>query len=346
VFDAAGDLEAEATNIREEVPDEAWQSLDRFDEVTGAYNSGETSYMVGNREVPVKTTNQTIEGIDIPRVSLPDTQDWGDRLEWIRSENVPGSFPFAGGVFPFKRTDEMPMRMFAGEGSSTTTNQRFHYLTKDLPFKRLSTAFDSITLYGLDATDERLDLWAKCCESGVSVSNIDEMERLFEGFDLCSPNTSVSLTINGNYWGILAMFLQTAIRQQNRLFIEHNGKEPNKQEVVEIKARALSSVRGTVQADQLKEQMAQSTLIIHLNNSLRMMSDVAEYFVENDIGRFNTVSISGYHIDEAGSNAITQAALTLSNGLTYLEIFKERGLDPDEFLVNFSWFFSCGIPFR
>jgi methylmalonyl-CoA mutase len=224
--------------------DEAWQSLDRFDEIAGAYNSGETSYMVGSREVPVKTTNQTIEGIDIPRVSLPDTQDWGDRLEWIRSENVPGSFPFTGGVFPFKRTDEMPMRMFAGEGSSTTTNQRFHYLTKDLPFKRLSTAFDSITLYGLDATDERLDLWAKCCESGVSISNIDEMERLFEGFDLCSSNTSVSLTINGNYWGILAMFLQTAIRQQNRLFIEQNGKEPNKQETAEIKARALSSVRG------------------------------------------------------------------------------------------------------
>ena len=341
--DAAGDLDSEAAKIREEVPDEAWQALKRFDEIAAAYNSGETSYQTGSKEISVKTTNPTIEGIEVPKVSLPDTQDWGDRLEWIRSENVPGSFPYTGGVFPFKRTDEMPMRMFAGEGSSSTTNQRFHYLTKDLPFKRLSTAFDSITLYGLDATDERLDLWAKCCESGVSISNIDEMERLFEGFDLCSPNTSVSLTINGNYWGILAMFLQTAIRQQNRLFIEQNGKEPNEKELAEIKARALSSVRGTVQADQLKEQMAQSTLIINLNNSLRMMSDVAEYFVENDIRRFNTVSISGYHIDEAGSNAITQAALTLSNGLTYLEIFKERGLDPDEFLVNFSWFFSNGM---
>ena len=341
--DAAGDLDSEATKIREEVPDEAWQALESFDEVAAAYNSGEASYQAGSKEISVKTTNQTIEGIEVPKVSLPDTEDWGERLEWVRRENVPGSFPYTAGVFPFKRTDEMAMRMFAGEGSSTTTNQRFHYLTKDLPFKRLSTAFDSITLYGLDATDERLDLWAKCCESGVSISNIDEMERLFEGFDLCSPNTSVSLTINGNYWGILAMFLQTAIRQQNRLFTEKNGKEPNEKELSEIKARALSSVRGTVQADQLKEQMAQSTLIINLNNSLRMMSDVAEYFVENDIRRFNTVSISGYHIDEAGSNAITQAALTLSNGLTYLEIFKERGLDPDEFLVNFSWFFSNGM---
>ncbi|MEE3113929.1 MAG: methylmalonyl-CoA mutase family protein, partial [Candidatus Thermoplasmatota archaeon] len=341
--DAAGDLDSEAADIREGVPDEAWQALKRFDEIAAAYSSGETSYQAGSKEISVKTTNQTIEGIEVPKVSLPDTEDWGERLEWIRRENVPGEWPYTAGVFSFKNKSEMPMRMFAGEGSSTTTNQRFHYLTKDFPFKRLSTAFDSLTLYGLDATDERLDLWARCCESGVSISNIDEMERLYEGFDLCSPNTSVSLTINGNYWGILAMFLQTAIRQQRKLFIEQEGREPNKEEMVEIKARTLREVRGSVQADQLKENQAQRTLILNLNNSLRMMSDVAEYFIENDIRRFNTISISGYHIDEAGSNAITQAALTLSNGLTYLEIFKQRGLDPEAFLHNFSWFFSNGM---
>ncbi|MCH2268773.1 methylmalonyl-CoA mutase family protein [Candidatus Thalassarchaeum betae] len=342
--DAAADLEAEAAKVRKEVPDEAWRALERFEETADAYSSGETSYLSRGKEIKVRTTTKTFSGTEIPRVSLPTTEDWGERLKWIRKEGVPGVFPFTGGVFPFKRADEMPLRMFAGEGSAETTNRRFHYLAKDQPFNRLSTAFDSVTLYGLDATDERLDLFSKICESGVSISNVDEMERLFEGFDLCAPNTSVSLTINGPYWTILAFYFETAIRQQLKLFAEENGREPSDEEAAEIRARTLSTVRGTVQADQLKEVVGgQNTTLFNLNNTLRMMTDVTEYYVENGIRNHYFVSISGYHIDEAGANPITQAALTLSHGFAYLEMFKARGLDPEVFLRNISFFLSLSM---
>ena len=339
---AADDLAEEAVNIRAGVPGEAWQALEEFDSRAIAYRSGEASYTVRGKEIPVETTRTTLSGLNLPRVALPDTEDWGDRLEWIRRENAPGLFPYTGGVFPFKRADELPVRMFAGEGSAERTNKRYHFLSKDQPFNRLSVAFDSPSLYGHDPV-ERLDIFGKVCESGVSISTVDEMEKLFEGFDLCAPNTSVSKTINGNYWWHLAAFFTVAIRQQVAKFVEENGREPTGDEHAEIKARTLSTVRGTVQADQLKEAMGQNTLVFNLDTALRMMGDVAEFYVDNDVRNHYFVSISGYHIDEAGANPISQAALTLSNGLTYVELFKARGLNADKFLRNFSWFFSNGM---
>ena len=339
---AAEGLKEEAKTIRSEIPESAWRGLENFRNKAEEYRSGATSYTVRNKEIPVKTTTTTLSGLDLPRVALPDYSDWGDTLQWIRKENIPGSFPYTGGVFPFKRQDELPVRMFAGEGSAERTNKRYHFLSKDQNFNRLSVAFDSPSLYGNDP-QERLDIFGKVCESGVSISTVDEMEKLFEGFDLCAPNTSVSKTINGNYWWHLAAFFNVAIRQQLKKFEEENGRKPDEKEHAEIKARTLSTVRGTVQADQLKESMGQNTLVFNLDTALRMMGDVAEFYVDNEIRNHYFVSISGYHIAEAGANPISQAALTLSNGLTYVELFNSRGLDANKFLRNFSWFFSNGM---
>ena len=339
---AAEGLKEEADTIRSEISEDAWGSLDNFKAKAEEYRSGATSYTVRNKNIPVKTTNTTLSGLDLPRVALPDYSDWGDTLQWIRKENIPGSFPYTGGVFPFKRQDELPVRMFAGEGSAERTNKRYHFLSKDQDFNRLSVAFDSPSLYGNDP-QERLDIFGKVCESGVSISTVDEMEKLFEGFDLCAPNTSVSKTINGNYWWHLAAFFNVAIRQQVKKFEEENGREPDEKEHAGIKARTLSTVRGTVQADQLKESMGQNTLVFNLDTALRMMGDVAEFYVDNEVRNHYFVSISGYHIAEAGANPISQAALTLSNGLTYVELFNSRGLDANKFLRNFSWFFSNGM---
>jgi len=339
---AAKEIDTEAADLRETIPDAAWAALEEFQSLADAYRSGEATYVVRGKEIPVKTTHETQSGTNVPRVALPTTEDWGDRLEWIRKENAPGSFPFTGGVFPFRREDELPVRMFAGEGSAERTNKRYHFLSKDQAFNRLSVAFDSPSLYGSDP-QERLDIFGKVCESGVSISTVDEMDRLFEGFDLCAPNTSVSMTINGNYWWHLAAFFNVAIRQQKRKFVEENGCEPDQSELEEIRSRTLSTVRGTVQADQLKEAMGQNTLVFNLDTALRMMGDVAQFYVDNEVRNHYFVSISGYHIDEAGANPITQAALTLSNGLTYVELFKSRGMDPNKFLRNFSWFFSNGM---
>jgi len=339
---AADDLDEEAVAVRADLPDDIWRSLEEFDAMAEAYRSGEASYTVRGKEIKVNTTSTTLSGLDLPRVALPDTEDWGEKLDWVRSENAPGYFPFTGGVFPFKREDELPVRMFAGEGSAERTNKRYHFLSKDQSFNRLSVAFDSPSLYGHDPV-ERLDIFGKVCESGVSISTIDEMETLFEGFDLCAPNTSVSKTINGCWIWHLAAYFNVAIRQQVKKFKEENGRQPDDDERAEIRARTLRTVRGTVQADQLKEAMGQNTLIFNLDTALRLMGDVAEFYVDNDIKNHYMVSISGYHIDEAGANPITQAALTLSNGLTYVEMFKARGLDPDKFLRNFSWFFCVGL---
>ena len=339
---AADDLESEAAEVRSSVPEGAWEALDEFGAMAEAYRSGQASYTVRGKEIPVRTTHETMSGTKVPRVALPTSEDWGERLEWVRKENAPGSFPFTGGVFPFRREDELPVRMFAGEGSAERTNKRYHFLSQDQGFNRLSVAFDSPSLYGNDP-QERLDIFGKVCESGVSISTIDEMDRLFEGFDLCAPNTSVSMTINGNYWWHLAAFFNVAIRQQTRRFAEDNGRDPTDEEAAEIRATTLSTVRGTVQADQLKEAMGQNTLVFNLDTALKMMGDVAEFYVDNNVRNHYFVSISGYHIDEAGANPITQSALTLSNGLTYVELFKARGLDADKFLRNFSWFFSNGM---
>ena len=341
-IDASQDLADESENIRKEIPESIWDLLDDFDEYSEAYRTGQASYTVRGKEIPVNTTSTTLSGIEMPKVALPETNDRGDLYKWIAKENRPGSFPFTGGVFPFKRKDELPVRMFAGEGSSERTNKRFHFLCTDQPFSRLSTAFDSPSLYGRDP-NERLDIFGKVCESGVSISTVDEMERLFEGFDLCDSNTSVSLTINGNYWWHLAAFFTVAIRQQIQKFKLENNREPDSSEIAEIRARTLSTVRGTVQADQLKESMGQNTLVLNLDTALKLMGDVAEFYVDNEVRNHYFVSISGYHIAEAGANPITQAALTLSNGLTYVELFKARGLDPNKFLRNFSWFFSNGM---
>ena len=339
---AANDLESEAAEVRSSVPEGAWEALNEFEAMAEAYRSGQASYTVRGKEIPVRTTHETMSGTKVPRVALPTSEDWGERLEWVRKENAPGSFPFTGGVFPFRREDELPVRMFAGEGSAERTNKRYHFLSQDQGFNRLSVAFDSPSLYGNDP-QERLDIFGKVCESGVSISTIDEMDRLFEGFDLCAPNTSVSMTINGNYWWHLAAFFNVAIRQQTRRFAEDNGRDPTDEEAAEIRAATLSTVRGTVQADQLKEAMGQNTLVFNLDTALKMMGDVAEFYVDNNVRNHYFVSISGYHIDEAGANPITQSALTLSNGLTYVELFKARGLDADKFLRNFSWFFSNGM---
>ena len=339
---AAEGLKEEAKTVRSEIPESAWESLEYFKTKAEEYRSGSTSYTVRNKDIPVKTTKTTLSGLDMPRVALPEYSDWGDTLQWIRKENMPGSFPYTGGVFPFKRQDELPVRMFAGEGSAERTNKRYHFLSKDQDFNRLSVAFDSPSLYGNDP-QERLDIFGKVCESGVSISTVDEMEKLFEGFDLCAANTSVSKTINGNYWWHLAAFFNVAIRQQVKKFEEENGRKPDDKEHAEIKARTLSTVRGTVQADQLKESMGQNTLVFNLDTALRMMGDVAEFYVDNEVRNHYFVSISGYHIAEAGANPISQAALTLSNGLTYVELFNSRGLDANKFLRNFSWFFSNGM---
>ena len=339
---AAEGLKKEAKTVRSEIPESAWESLEHFRTKAEEYRTGSTSYTVRNKDIPVKTTKTTLSGLDMPRVALPEYSDWGDTLQWIRKENMPGSFPYTGGVFPFKRQDELPVRMFAGEGSAERTNKRYHFLSKDQDFNRLSVAFDSPSLYGNDP-QERLDIFGKVCESGVSISTVDEMEKLFEGFDLCAANTSVSKTINGNYWWHLAAFFNVAIRQQVKKFEEENGRKPDEKQYSEIKARTLSTVRGTVQADQLKESMGQNTLVFNLDTALRMMGDVAEFYVDNEVRNHYFVSISGYHIAEAGANPISQAALTLSNGLTYVELFNSRGLDANKFLRNFSWFFSNGM---
>src|SRR5690606_32230844 len=254
-------------------------------------------------------------------------------LRWVYAENVPGQFPYTAGVFPFKREWEDPKRQFAGEGTPERTNKRFHYLSKDDDAKRLSTAFDSVTLYGEDP-DYRPDIYGKVGESGVSVCTLDDMKKLYEGFDLCAPSTSVSMTINGPAPIILAMYFNTAIDQQVDKFRKEHGREPLAEEYEEIKERTLRSVRGTVQADILKEDQGQNTCIFSTEFALKMMGDIQEYFIEHGIRNYYSVSISGYHIAEAGANPITQLAFTLANAFTYVEYYRSRGMKVDDFAPN------------
>lgn len=275
-------------------------------------------------------------------MAFPKFQDWGERLRWLMKENVPGAFPFTAGVFPFKREGEDPTRQFAGEGTPDRTNRRFHYLSKDSEAKRLSTAFDSVTLYGEDPA-ERPDIFGKIGESGVNVCTLDDMKKLYAGFDLTHPLTSVSMTINGPAPIILAMYFNTAIDQQVDKFTEENGRQPTPEEHEKIKAETISVIRGTVQADILKEDQGQNTCIFSTEFALRMMGDIQEYFIENNVRNYYSVSISGYHIAEAGANPITQLAFTLANGFTYVEYYLSRGMDVNKFAQNLSFFFSNGL---
>ena len=307
-----------------------------------AYSGEEYAYTVRGRKIRVPLTSESLSGTKISKVALPDFQDPGETLKFLLLENLPGHFPFTAGVYPFKRVGEDPTRMFAGEGDAFRTNRRFHYLSKDMPAKRLSTAFDSVTLYGEDP-DERPDIYGKIGNSGVSICTVEDAKVLFSGFDLVAPNTSVSMTINGPAPIMLAFFFNAAIDQQKEKFTKEHRREPDKEEYLRLKAETLSTVRGTIQADILKEDQGQNTCIFAIDFALKMMGDIQEYFVENNVRNFYSVSISGYHIAEAGANPITQTALTLANGFTYLEYYLSRGIEIDSFAPNFSYFFSNGM---
>ncbi len=375
-------------NKTEEVVDqlskENHQILEDWSEKKANYSGDHFTYSVRGKEIKVETKTESLSHLKIPKISLPRFEGWGDILRWSLQENVPGEFPYTSGVFPFKRSGEDPTRMFAGEGGPERTNARFHYVSKGLPAARLSTAFDSVTLYGEDP-DHRPDIYGKIGNSGVSICCLDDAKKLYSGFNLCDPTTSVSMTINGPAATICAYFMNAAIDQQCELYIKENGleKEVEKkisalykdkkrssyqgdlpegndglglmllgvtgdqvldQEIYEkIKADALSRVRGTVQADILKEDQAQNTCIFSTEFSLKLMGDVQEHFIQSGVRNFYSVSISGYHIAEAGANPITQLALTLSNGFTFVEYYVSRGMNVDDFAPNLSFFFSNGI---
>jgi methylmalonyl-CoA mutase C-terminal domain/methylmalonyl-CoA mutase N-terminal domain len=285
---------------------------------------------------------ESLSGTAVPRVSLPKFQESGDLLRWLLKENLPGYFPYTAGVFAFKRTDEDPKRQFAGEGTPERTNRRFHYLCRNDEAKRLSTAFDSVTLYGQDPSD-RPDIYGRIGNSGVNVCTLEDMKRLYAAFDLCHPSVSVSMTINGPAPILLAMFMNTAIDQQVDKFMAEHGREPDETEHEMIKASALRSVRGTVQADILKEDQGQNTCIFSTEFSLKMMGDIQQYFIDHEVRHYYSVSISGYHIAEAGANPVTQLAFTLANGFTYVEYYLARGMPIDDFAPNLSFFFSNGL---
>jgi methylmalonyl-CoA mutase len=351
-----------------------------------SYKNEEFIYTVRGKDIRVETHTESLSHLKIPRITLPGYQAWGDILKWNLRENVPGEFPFAAGVFPFKRESEDPTRMFAGEGGPERTNKRFHYLSYGMPFVRLSTAYDSVTLYGFDP-DVRPDIYGKIGNSGVSISCLDDAKKLYSGFDLLNPNTSVSMTINGPAPAMVGYFMNTAIDQQCEKYIREqgltneveeritrfyadrgterpryqgelpagndglglmllgiSGKEVLPAEVYEkIRKDTLCQVRGTVQADILKEDQAQNTCIFSTDFALKMMGDIQEYFIRENVRNFYSVSISGYHIAEAGANPVTQLALTLSNGFTFVEYYASRGMDVNGFAPNLSFFFSNGI---
>lgn len=318
------------------------EQLENFDELKEQYQQDQLTYKVRDKEFTVDLNTESISGLKIPKVSLPKYSDWGDRLYWLMTENVPGSFPYTAGVFPFKRKGEDPTRQFAGEGTPERTNHRFHYLSKNEEAKRLSTAFDSVTLYGEDP-DERPDIYGKVGESGVNICTVEDIKKLYEGFDLTHPMTSVSMTINGPAPIILAFYFNAAIDQQIDKFKEEHGREPNDEEREQIKKETISVVRGTVQADILKEDQGQNTCIFSTEFALRLMGDIQEYFIDNEVRNYYSVSISGYHIAEAGSNPISQLAFTLANGFTYVEYYLSRGMDINKFAPNLSFFFSNGL---
>ncbi len=373
-----------ADTARSDLDEESLRMLEGWDDLVASYHGDEFVYEVRGKEIRVPLGYETLSHTRVPKVALPRYRSWGDRLQWLLQENVPGSFPYTAGVYPFKRAEEDPARMFAGEGPPEQTNARFHYLSQGMPAKRLSTAFDSVTLYG-DDPHERPDIYGKVGNSGVSIATLDDAKKLYSGFDLDDPATSVSMTINGPAPMILAFFLNAAIDQACEAYITEKGMWADVEARIDeiyvdrprpgyhgdlpmgndglglrllgvtgdqvlpadvyatLKAKTISRVRGTVQADILKEDQAQNTCIFSTEFALRMMGDIQQYFVDNDVRNFYSVSISGYHMAEAGANPITQLAFTLANGFTFVENYLARGMDIDDFAPNLSFFFSNGI---
>ncbi len=328
---------------REEQQDpRARKLIENWPKVKESYAGEEYVVKIRDKEIRTRIVSTSLSGTPVRKVALPRYADHGELLRWMLAENLPGSFPYTAGVFAFKREGEDPTRMFAGEGDALRTNARFKYLSKDSQAKRLSTAFDSVTLYG-ENPDERPDIYGKVGNSGVSIATLDDMKALYAGFDLCNPATSVSMTINGPAPMLLAMFLNTAIDQQLEKFAAENGRAPTEGEAEKTRAWTLESVRGTVQADILKEDQGQNTCIFSTEFALKMMGDIQEYFVHNKVRNFYSVSISGYHIAEAGANPISQLAFTLANGFTFVESYLARGMDVDDFAPNLSYFFSNGM---
>ncbi|MFM9051901.1 MAG: methylmalonyl-CoA mutase family protein, partial [Bacteroidota bacterium] len=360
--------------------------LDQWKSKVDQYHQQYYAYPVRDKEIKVKTTTTSLSRTEIPKIATPRYEAWGEVLRWNLQENFPGEFPYTAGVYPFKRTEEDPTRMFAGEGGPERTNRRFHYVSMGMPARRLSTAFDSVTLYGHDP-DRRPDIYGKIGNSGVSICCLDDAKKLYSGFNLADPKTSVSMTINGPAAIMTSFFMNAAIDQQCELYIKANGLEAEVESRLaaqyeakglqrpkyqgelppgndglgllllgitgdqvlpadvyqRIKKETLKQVRGTVQADILKEDQAQNTCIFSTEFSLRLMGDVQQYFIDQNVRNFYSVSISGYHIAEAGANPITQLAFTLSNGFTYVEYYLSRGMDINKFAPNLSFFFSNGI---
>ncbi len=340
--EALGEIRDLQESIERQLDPRALRLVGEWEDLKKEYSGDEYVFKVRGKEIRMPLKTKTLSGSMLPKIALPPYEDRGQILRWRLRENLPGQFPFTAGVFPFKRIDEDPTRMFAGEGDPFRTNRRFLFLSRDYPAKRLSTAFDSVTLYGRDP-EERPDIYGKVGTSGVSICTLDDVKVLYSGFDLAAANTSVSMTINGPAPIMLAMFFNAAIDQQMEKFRQENGTEPTKEQASAIKADVLSNVRGTVQADILKEDQGQNTCIFSTDFSLKMMGDVQQYFIDHDVRNFYSVSISGYHIAEAGANPITQLAFTLANGFTYVEYYLSRGMHIDDFAPNLSFFFSNGL---
>ncbi len=321
---------------------EELQSLEKWDELKRIYAQDELIFKVRDKEIRQSLVTKSLSGTKIRKIVLPSYKDWGDRFTFLKMENVAGEFPYTAGVFQLRRADEDPKRMFAGEGTPERTNRRFHYLCKGEKAHRLSTAFDSVTLYGQDP-DLRPDIYGKVGESGVSICCLDDMKKLYSGFDLVNPNTSVSMTINGPAPMILAFYFNTAIDQQVEKKEKELGRKLTDTEWRELATATMSAVRGTVQADILKEDQGQNTCIFSINFALKMMGDIQQFFIDKNIRNFYSVSISGYHIAEAGANPISQLAFTLSNGFTFAEYYLSRGMKIDDFAPNLSFFFSNGL---
>ena len=383
--DAAQALNDAGAQIQLDLDARLHDWLQAWPDMKARYAANEYVFQVRGKDIRIPTSSKSLSHQDIPKVALPDLHGWRDLAKWHLQENVPGAF-YTAGIYPFKREGEDPTRMFAGEGGPERTNKRFHYVSLGMPAKRLSTAFDSVTLYGRDP-DLRPDIYGKVGNSGVSICCLDDAKKLYSGFDLCAPNTSVSMTINGPAPVMLGFFLNAAIDQRCEKHIREHGMEADVEKVLKakwddrgldrptylgdlpegndglgllllgctgdevldtetyrrLKAEALNSVRGTVQADILKEDQAQNTCIFSTEFALRLMGDVQDHFIRHQVRNFYSVSISGYHIAEAGANPITQLAFTLANGFTYVEYYLSRGMDIDKFGPNLSFFFSNGI---
>jgi len=335
-------LKAEIDRTRAALDTETEKLVHSWQDIRAAYSGDELVYTVRGKEIRVPLYSESLSRQKIPKISLPRFTDPGEIYRWMRRENLPGYFPFTAGVFPMKRVGEDPTRMFAGEGDPARTNRRFKLLSASSAAKRLSVAYDSVTLYGYDP-DRRPDIYGKVGNSGVSICTLDDAKVLFDGFELCAPTTSVSMTINGPAPIMLAMFLNTAVDQEMDKLAAEKGRQPSAEESARIKTMVLENVRGTVQADILKEDQGQNTCIFSIDFALKMMGDIQEYFIEKNVRNFYSVSISGYHIAEAGANPISQLAFTMANGFTYLEYYLSRGMPLDSFAPNLSFFFSNGM---